>query len=318
MRAICCLIAAWLGFVGTAGAAELNCKYIRLIVPYAAGGATDVAARLVAKGLEEALNKSIVVETRAGASGNIGTLAVISSDPDGCTLLINGAMIATFPYSFSKLDYDPLKDLVAVGGVGISPTVLVTSRNDITDLKSLLAKAKENSDGLSYASAGYGLLQHLAIEELASRTGSKLGHIPYRGGGQATTDMVTGRIDFGSVATGSVIPMIKEGKLKAIAVVQDKRTSLAPNTPTTAEQGQPGLNAGVHFMIFAPAKTPKDVVATLSNALRSVVSDPKLEGRFADIGFEPTPISSDEAQQIVHKTGEDWASIIKRLGIKLD
>jgi tripartite-type tricarboxylate transporter receptor subunit TctC len=318
MRAIAFLIAGWLGFVSAAEAADLNCKYIRLIVPYAAGGATDVAARLVAKGLEEALGKSVVVETRAGASGNIGTLAVIAADPDGCTLLINGAMIATFPYSFSKLDYDPIKDLVTVGGVGISPTVLVTSRKDVTDVKSLLAKAKESSDGLSYASAGYGLLQHLAIEELASRTGSKLGHIPYRGGGQATTDLVTGRIDFGSVAIGSVIPMIKEGKLKALAVVQDKRTSLAPDTATAAEQGQSGLNAGVHFMIFAPAKTSKDIVNELSKALKSVVSDPKLESRFADIGFEPTPISSEEAGQIVRKTGDDWAPIIKRLGIKLD
>lgn len=318
MRAIGLLIAGLFGLVSSAEATELNCKYIRLIVPYSAGGATDVAARLVAKGLEEALSKSVVVETRAGASGNIGTLAVANANPDGCTLLINGAMIATFPYSFSKLDYDPIKDLAVVGGVGISPTILVTSHKDISNLESLLSKAKNTPDGLSYASAGYGLLQHLAVEELASRTGTKLGHVPYRGGGQATTDLMTGRIDFGSIALGTVIPMIKDGKLKAVAVAQDKRTTLAPDVMTTSEQGQPGLNAGAHFMIFAPAKTPKGIINELSNALKSVVSDPKLEGRFANIGFEPTPISSDEATAIVRKTGDDWAPIIKRLGIKLD
>jgi tripartite-type tricarboxylate transporter receptor subunit TctC len=215
MRMLGVFVAAWLGVSG-AVAADLQCPHVRLVVPYAAGGATDVAARLVGQGLEASLKKSVVIETRAGASGNIGTVGVIGSAPDGCTLLVNAAVIATFPHSFTKLAYDPLKDLVAIGGIGITPTVLVTANADIKDLKDLAAWSRTKPEGLNYGSAGYGLLQHLAVEEMAERFKAKFVHVPYRGGGQATTDLLTGRLDFGSFAAGSVLPLAKEGKIKAL------------------------------------------------------------------------------------------------------
>jgi tripartite-type tricarboxylate transporter receptor subunit TctC len=317
MRVFAAVLVAVLG-AGSAVSAELPCSQVRLVVPYAAGGATDVAARLVAQGLETALKKTFVVETRAGATGNVGTAAVVTSPADGCTLLVNAAVIATFPYSFSKLPYDPIKDLVPVGGIGITPTLLVTSNTKITGVEGLIAWSREKQDGLTFSTAGYGLLQHLAVEELALRTSAKLTHVPYRGGGQATADLLTGRLDFGSFAAGSVIPSVRDGRLKAIGVVQEGRSALAPDVSSTAEQGIAGLNAGVHFMLFAPAGTPKEIVNLLGEELRKVVGDPALTRRFADIGFDPTPILSEEASAIMRKTGEEWAPVIKRLNIRLD
>jgi tripartite-type tricarboxylate transporter receptor subunit TctC len=305
--------------IATGAVAQIHCGQIKLVVPYPPGGATDVAARLVAERLEPTLKKTVVIENRAGATGNIGTTAVATSPPDGCTLLVNAAVIATFPASFSRLPYDPIRDLVPVGGIGITPTVLVTaSANPAKDLKGLVEWSKSKPDGLNYATAGYGLLQHLAVEEMARRLRAKFVHVVYRGGAQATTDLVTARVDFGSFAAGSVLPLIKEGKLRAIAVVQDKRSDLLLSVPTTAEQGLVGLNAGVHFLVFAPAATPKPVVAALSTELRKVVGDPALKPRFANIGFDPTPTSSEDMIEVMRKTSADWTPVIKRLKIKLD
>jgi tripartite-type tricarboxylate transporter receptor subunit TctC len=313
------IVGLLLSCLASSALASFQCTQVRLIVPYPAGGATDVAARLVAERLEPALKKSVVIENRAGATGNIGTIAVIGSPADGCTLLINAAVIATFPVSFTKLAYDPVKDLVPIGGIGITPTLLVTARaNPPNDLKGLAQWSKSKPDGLTFSTAGYGLLQHLAVEEMGQRLNAKFVHVVYKGGAQASTDLITARVDFGSFAAGSVLPLVKDGKLKAVAVVQDKRSALVPDVPTVAEQGLPGLNAGVHFLLFAPAATPKDVVSMLSAELRKVVGDPALKERFINIGFDPTPTTSEDMIQIMRKTGEDWAPVIKRLNIKLD
>jgi tripartite-type tricarboxylate transporter receptor subunit TctC len=306
------------GISGSAARAE-DCARTTLIVPYTAGGATDVAARLVADRLEARQGRAFVVENRPGATGNIGTLAVVTAKPDGCTLLVNGAVIATFPASFSKLPYDPLADLAPVGAIGITPTLLVTAKSiPADDLVGLLQLARQRPDGLNFSTAGYGLLQHLAVEQIAQRTGVKLVHVIYKGGAQASTDLVAGRVELGSFAAGSVIQLVRSGQLKALGVVQERRSALVPEVPTTAEQGLPGLDAGVHFMLYAPAATPKDLLAKLNSELNEVVADPALKPRFADIGFDPTAISPREAAAIMRKTGEDWSPLIRRLAIRLD
>src|SRR3954471_6566209 len=145
-------------------AVELDCPQVKLVVPYPAGGATDVAARVVGERMEALLKRSVIIETRPGATGNIGTIAVINSKPDGCTLLVNAAVIATFPYSFTRLNYDPIKDLVPVGGIGITPTLLVAAPSvAANDVKSLVQLSKDKPEGLNFSTAGYGLLQHLAV-----------------------------------------------------------------------------------------------------------------------------------------------------------
>ena len=313
---------AALGLLLTASAAsaqDLPCSSLRLVVPYPAGGATDVAARLLAERLEPALKKTVVIENRAGATGNIGTVAVVQSPPDGCTLLVNAASIATFTVSFSRLGYDPFKDLTPVGGVGLTPTMLVTAAaNPPNDLKALIEWGKSKPDGLTLSTAGYGLIQHLAAEEIGRRSGVKLTHILYRGGAPAMTDLITGRVDLGSFAAGTMLPLIKEKQLKAVAVIAPKRSALLPDVPTTDEQGLTGINSGVQFMVLAPGATPKPVIEYLSAELRKVVGDPSLKERFAAIGFEPTPSSSEEMAAIMRKTAEDWTPVIRRLNIKLD
>jgi tripartite-type tricarboxylate transporter receptor subunit TctC len=300
-------------------AADFDCPRVTVIVPYPAGGAADVAARLVADRLELGLKKSFVIENRPGATGNIGTAAVVNAKPDGCTLLVNAAVIATFPWSFTKLGFDPVKDLAPVGGIGVTPTLLVAPKSlPADDLKGLVQLSKQRPDGLSVSTAGYGLLQHLAVEEMAQRTGAKFVHVVYKGGAQAATDLIAARLDFGSFAAGSVIQFVKEGQLKPLAVVQETRSDLVPDVATTAEQGLPGLDAGVHFMLYAPAATPKHVISVLNGELNKIVGDPALKQRFANIGYDPTALAPDAAAAILRKTGEVWAPVIKRLNIKLD
>jgi tripartite-type tricarboxylate transporter receptor subunit TctC len=290
-----------------------------VIVPYPAGGAADVAARLVADRLELGLKKSFVIENRPGATGNIGTAVVVNARPDGCTLLVNAAVIATFPWSFTKLGFDPVKDLAPVGGIGVTPSLLVAPKSlPAGDLKGLVQLSKQRPDGLSVSTAGYGLLQHLAVEEMAQRTGAKFVHVVYKGGAQAATDLIAARLDFGSFAAGSVIQFVKEGQIKPLAVVQETRSDLVPDVATTAEQGLPGLDAGVHFMLYAPAATPKHVVSVLNGELNKIVGDPALKQRFGNIGYDPTALTPDAAAAIMRKTGEVWAPVIKRLNIKLD
>ena len=306
--------------MGAAPAQDLPCSQIKLVVPYPAGGATDVGARVVAERLEAALKKSVIVENRAGATGNIGTAAVVAAPADGCTLLINATVIASFPTSFSKLSYDPFKDLAPVGGIGVSPTLLIAPPSiPANDVKSLVAWSKSKPDGLNYSTAGYGLQQHLAVEGIAQRTGAKFVHVVYRGGGTAMTDLIAARMDFGAFLAGTTKALIADGKLKALAVVQDKRSELMPNVPTTAEQGLPGFNAaGVHFMMFAPAATPKPLLALLGTELRKVIAEPALKQRFAAIGFDATPLTGEEVAAAMRKTEADLTPIIKRLNIKLD
>jgi tripartite-type tricarboxylate transporter receptor subunit TctC len=312
--------AALCGFAGAAAAAtEFSCTQVKLIVPYAAAGATDVAARIVAERLTGVMKRPVYVENRPGATGNIGTMVEIDAAPDGCTLLVNATVIATFPTSFSKLKYDPFKDLAPVGGIGITPTLLLAPPSLVAnDVKSLVELSKQRFDGVTYSVAGYGLQQHLVVEEIRQRTGAKFVIVPYKGGGAAMTDLITARVDFGSFLAGTTTALVHENKLKALAIVQDTRSSLIPEVPTTAEQGFPGLIGGVHFVVFAPAATPKEIVEMLSDDLRKAVADPAVKQRFLAVGFEPTPMSPEQVTAAMRKTADALSPLIKRLHIKLD
>jgi tripartite-type tricarboxylate transporter receptor subunit TctC len=305
---------------GVARAQDYPCSQIKLVVPYPAGGATDVATRVVAERLEAVFKKSFYVENRGGATGNIGTVAVVTAPADGCTLLINATVIATFPTSFSKLSYDPFKDLAPVGGIGVTPTLIVAAPSvPANDIKDLVAWSKTKPDGLNYSTAGYGLQQHLAVEEIAQRLGAKFTHVAYRGGGTAMNDLIAARLDFGGFLAGTTKPLVAGHQLKGLAIVADKRSDLVPDIPSTAEQGLPGMNShGVHFMLFAPAATPKPVIATLGTELRKIIAEPAMKQRFAGIGFDPTPMSPEEVAAAMRKAESDLVPTVKRLNIKLD
>ena len=319
MRIVTAVLVLCLGAGGVA-AQDLPCAQVRLIVPYPAGGATDVATRVVAERLDAAMKKPFVVENRGGATGNIGTVAVVNAPADGCTLLVNATVIATFPHSFAKLAYDPHKDLAPVGGVGVTPVLIIAAPSvPANDVKGLVEWSKSKPEGLNYSTAGYGLQQHLAVEEIAQRTGAKFTHVAYRGGGTAMTDLIAARLDFGAFLAGTTKALLADGKLKALAIVAEKRSALTPDIPTTTEQGLPGMDAaGTHFMMFAPAATPKPVITLLGAELRKVIADPALKERFAAIGFDATPMTAEEVAAAMRQTGERLAPLIKKLNIKLD
>ena len=187
------------------------------------------------------------------------------------------------------------------------------------DIKGLVAWSKTKPDGLNYSTAGYGLQQHLAVEEIAQRLGAKFTHVAYRGGGTAMNDLIAARLDFGGFLAGTTKPLVAGHQLKGLAIVADKRSDLVPDIPSTAEQGLPGMNShGVHFMLFAPAATPKPVIATLGAELRKIIAEPAMKQRFAGIGFDPTPMSPEEVAAAMRKAESDLVPTVKRLNIKLD
>jgi tripartite-type tricarboxylate transporter receptor subunit TctC len=232
---------------------------------------------------------------------------------------VNGTVIATFVQSFPKLGYDPFKDLVPVGGIGTTPNVFVANPGlPANDVPGLVRLAKERSGGINYGTSGYGLQQHLVVEVLAQKTGVKFQQVSYRSAPAIVTDLLGDRIEFGSLLIGTTKALIEDKKLKAIAVVQDKRSSLLPDVPSIAEQGFSGINGATHFVVFAPGATPKPIVATLEAAIKGIVGDPKIKERFIGVGFEATPMTSAEVTAEMRKTADAFVPIIKALDLKLE
>jgi tripartite-type tricarboxylate transporter receptor subunit TctC len=249
-----------------------------------------------------------VIENKVGATGNIGTAVVAKSMPDGCTLGVNVAAILSYKYIFTDLGYDPDKDLVPIGGVGKSPSLILTSASSpLKDLKDLVALSKDKG-GLSFATAGLGLTPHLAVEELARVSGAKFTSVFYRGAPDFMGDLMTDRVTFGSTAAANSMPLVREGKLKALAVMQAERSPLAPNVPSSAEQGFSRLDGSSHFMLFAPASTPNGTIATLSTELKKIVGDKAGQARLHELGFDPSPIDAQEALAV--------EPIVKALNLK--
>lgn len=299
-----------------AHAQEYPCDQVVVVVPYSAGGATSTVSRVVAEGLEERLGTSVVIEPRPGAGGNVGTRSVAEAEPDGCTVLVNGNQMATMPLTITDLGYDPFEDFVAIGNVGLSPTLIVSSKDEISDLQDMIAAGEEGT--VNYGTPGVGLLQHLAMEQITFVSGADLNHVPYRGGADALADLISGRLDVGAFAAGSVLPPVRDGQLTLLGAAQEERTGFAPDVPSAAEQGFEGINAGVYFLMFAPAGTPEDAVDMMSTALSGTLSDPAMADRFAEIGFEPIPMNPEETAALMRQTADEWSPVIERLGISFD
>jgi tripartite-type tricarboxylate transporter receptor subunit TctC len=301
----------------SANAADWNCETIRLVVPFPAGGAADVGARLIADSVGTKLGKTFVVENRPGASGNIGTEYVINAPKNGCTVLINSTSMATFPASYSKLRFDPFKDLAVVSALGTTPTFIVTA-TPVADLNELQNWSKTRPNGLSYGSSGYGLFAHLAVEEIAKATGANYIHVPYRGGGQATTDMIASRLDFGAFAAGTVLPFVAQKQLKVIAVVQPNRSPLSPDVKTTSEQGLPDMDASIPFLFYVPGGTPASIIERLNSGMNEAAARPEIRAKLLQLGFEPLKIGPKDGAELLRKTSDQWTPVIQRLGVKID
>src|SRR5919108_3760300 len=251
-------------------------RTISLIVPFPAGGPTDIIARIVSAAFSKSLGQSVIVENRTGGGGNPGIAAVARATPDGYTLLLTSTAIAVNPALYNNLPYDPVKDFVPICELVNAPNVLfVRADSDIKTVAELIARAKAMPGVLNYSSPGAGTKSHLTAEQLKLRAGIDMVHIPYRGGGPATMAVLEGTVQVGSVALAPVEPLIKEGKFTALAVTGAERWFSLPDIPTMIEQGFPGFVSDTFNALFAPAGTPPEILALMLRESRAAMQRPE-------------------------------------------
>jgi tripartite-type tricarboxylate transporter receptor subunit TctC len=303
------------------GAAYFAGKTVKIIVPNPAGGTSDILARLLSQKMAEALGATVLVENKAGATGNLGSDFVAKSAPDGFTLLLNDiGSLSIAPSVFPSLPFDPVKDFAPVSLVAYSPHILAASPTlPAKDVKELIALAKAKPNSLNFAISGTGGANHLAGIDFAMRTGIVWTYVPYKGGSQAINDVVAGQADLlfnGMVAT---YPMVKGGKLKALAISSAKRFPAAPEIPTVAESaGLDGFETGSFQGIVAPAGTPAPVVATLHATVAKILATPDMQKRLNDLGAEYRPRTSAEFGEFIKAEKDRWAKVVKTSGAKFD
>ena len=291
---------------------------IRVIVTFPPGGSTDVAMRIVAPRLAERLGQPVLVDNRAGAGGGVGLTAVARSAPDGYTLVLASAGGLTANASLStNPGYDGLKDFAPVTLFGTSPFVLVARASlPAKDVREVLALARAQPGRLTFASGGNGTAMHLAGELLKATAKSYIVHIPYRGSGPALVAVAGGETDLAIVDIATVRPLASSGRIKLLAVLDAKRSPLAPNLPTMAESGLAGYEAAGWFAVLAPAGTPPAIVARLNAEITAVLRTPDVGERFAEAGLEPLPSTPEAlAQRMRIDTGK-WAQVIKTSGAR--
>lgn len=289
---------------------------VKLVVPYAPGGSADIVARLIADEWGKALGKSVFIENKAGAGGNLGVDAVAKSPADGYTVGLQTVSLAINPSLTARMPYDTLKDLAPIGMVAASQHVLVVNNNlPAKDLKELLALAKSKPGKLTYGSAGGGSTFHMSAELFKAMAGLAIVHIPYRGGGPALTDTIAGQVDMSFPVLSAAQGHVQAGKLRALGVTGSKRSPLMPNVPTIAEAGVPGYAFETWFMVFAPAGTPKPVIDKLNASLTSVLQAATVTARMAKEGFEPTPSTPAAAATRLQAEMPKWAKLVRERGI---
>ncbi|MEW6454560.1 MAG: tripartite tricarboxylate transporter substrate binding protein [Pseudomonadota bacterium] len=262
-------------------------RTITLVVPFAAGGPTDIIARIISNALAQALNANVIVDNRAGGGGNIGITYVARSAPDGHTLLLTSTAIAVNPALFENLPYDPFKDFVPISELVNAPNVIyVRPDSGIASIADLVAKAKAEPEKFNYSSPGVGTKSHLSGELLKLRAGINMQHVPYRGGGPSVQAVVAGTVQVGSVALAPVEPLIKSGTIKALAVTGANRWWSLPEIPTMIESGYPGFVSDTFNALFAPAGTPKEIVDLLVKEARAAMQKPEAREAARRAGYE--------------------------------
>jgi tripartite-type tricarboxylate transporter receptor subunit TctC len=314
------LTAAWLLPAAALAQAWPN-KPIRLVVPFPAGGATDIVGRTIAQKLSVALGQQVVVDNKPGAGGSIGADSVAKAAPDGHTLLLSTSSTHSIgPALNPKLPYDAFKDFVPVVHVATAPSVLVVGKDfPAASAKELIALIKKNPGKYNYGSSGIGTYPHLSAEMLKWRAGGLFAvHIPYRGTGLVITDLVAGQIAFLMDSAVSAQSHIKDGKVRALAVSGSKRSIAMPNVPTFTEIGVPGLEFGNWFGVFVPPSTPTDIVQRLNSELNTIVRTADVLERFDKLGAEPAGGTPAQFGQTVRDEYESWRVVIQRAGIKAE
>ena len=292
---------------------------IKIVVPYAAGGAVDIVARTVGQPLAEALKQPVIVDNRPGASANIGMEAVAKAAPDGYTLLMASNGIATNMTLFPNLPFDGRRDFSPIAKIGYAPLVIVVpASSPVKSLEELIAMARAEPGKLTYASAGNGSSGHLAGELLKSTAKIDVLHVPYKGGAPAITDLLGDRITFMPINPVEVIAHIRSGRLRALAVASDKRFPLLPDVPTAAEAGLAGYEASVWWGLVAPAKTPPEIVRQLNAETNRALSNLAIAGKLGDLGVVVTTGTSEQFAAFVKAQTDLWSGVIKSAKIHPD
>src|SRR5438552_18927761 len=309
--------AAILCAAGIAFAQDYPAKPIRVIVPLTPGSGADIAGRIVAKHLGDALKQPVLVENRPGAGGIIGTQAMLNADADGYTLMVQSASHAANPAIYKSLPYDPLKDIVDVAMLGMAHYVMIAAKGGAyPTLRSLIDAAKAKPGQIPFASAGVGGCTHLAAEYVAQTAGIKMLHIPYKGSPEAIQDTIAGRTSFYLAPLDAAIGHLREGKLAAFGVSTTKRAEIVPDIPTLAEQGLTNYNLSLWFGMWARSGTPAAVVRKLNAQVNAIVQGKEVREQFGRIGIAPAPMKVDEFAKFVREQMGVFRNIAKQANIQ--
>ena len=294
-------------------------KSIRLIVPFAAGGGTDIVARAVAQKIGERFGQAVVVDNRTGASGNIGMELAAKAPPDGYTLLMTSSALAINPSLYKGLAYDANSDFAPVTLATLIPFILVAnSALPVRSVRELIALARARKNELSYSSAGTGNATHLAMALFGMMTKVELNHIPYKGTGQGITDVMGGHVQLMFGALPSTLPGVKAGKLKILAISSVRRSAALPDVPTVAEAGVPGYELTSWYGALAPAGTPAAIVAQINSEMVRALNLPEVKARLTAEGAEPVGNTAAQFQTYIRAEIDKYAKIVATLGIKAD
>ena len=313
------IAASCLCIVSAAGHAQtFPAKTIRILVPFAPGGANDIIARVVSQRLAEPLGQQVIVDNRGGAGGALGAEQVVRSPADGYTLLLaNPGPNAINPVLQPKTPYDPIKDFTMITLMAVSPQVLVIHPSmPVRSAKDLVALAKARPGQINYGSSGIGAITHLGMEFFKARTKTDMVHIPYQGANLSLTGLIGGQISTMFAALGSITNMLGTNKVKAIGVAANARTPLLPEVPTIAESGIKDFEVVNWFGIVGPANMPRPVVDRLNQAINRVVQAPETKERFSNLGFEPRGGTPEDLDRHIKAEIARWASVIKSQAIK--
>lgn len=294
-------------------------KSVRIVVGFSAGGTTDVVARLLAKELSEELGQSFVVENKPGAGSNIATEFVARAPADGYTLLMMAVTSTINQTLYPNLKFDVTKDLTPVAlGAKVPNVLVINPKLPINSVKELVDYANKNPGKLNFASSGSGTSIHMTGELFKINTKIDVSHIPYKGSSPALTDLVGGQVQFMFDNMPSAMPLIKSGKLRALAVTAPERSVAAPDVPTMAEAGYPGFDVSSWFGLMAPAQTPGAIVQKLNTAVAKALAKPELQKRLIELGANPQPMTIAEFSAFVNKEVQTWATVVKTSGASVD
>ena len=309
--------ALWIAAPASAQLANYPARTITIVVPFAAGGPTDIIARIVSNAMAQSLKANVIVDNRAGGGGNIGITYVARSAPDGHTLLLTSTAIAVNPALFDNLPYDPFKDFAPISELVNAPNVLfVRPDSGINSIADLVARAKAEPDKFNYSSPGVGTKSHLSGELLKLRAGIQMQHVPYRGGGLSVQSVVAGTVQVGSVALAPVEPLIKGGTIRALAVTGANRWWSLPEVPTMIESGYPGFVSDTFNALLAPAGTPPEILALLVKEVRAAMQKPEAREAARRAGYE---IVAGTPEQLSARIAAEIAGVkelVAKAGIK--